>query len=388
MIEKFFITQPDPLLKLINLLKEDNRDYKIDLGVGVYKDSTGRTPVMRCVKLAEQLVIKQQATKAYIGADGNRPYIESLSHVVFGGGRHQRIVGLQTVGGTGALRLAAELIGLVHPNALVLLGEPSWLNHAPILRGVGLTPESHRYINDKGNSIDFEAICDSIRTAPIGAVILLQVCCHNPTGLDFSVEQWRELGILLRKGGIIPLLDLAYQGLGHGWIEDVEGLNALLNEVGEFLLAYSCDKNFGLYRERVGALFIGGEDVSHLQNALSNALSLARASYSMPPDHGAEVVRTILTTPSLLEEWETELKGMRERIQTVRANLASALPESYAFLRNQVGMFSCLPLTPGQIHALRERFAVYVAPNGRINIAGLRDEEIPLFVHALASVEY
>lgn len=388
MIEKFLPTQPDPLLNLIRLFKEDNRHYKIDLGVGVYKDSAGKTPVMRCVKLAEQLIYEEQTTKAYMGADGNKAYIESLSHLVFGGGRHQKIVGLQTVGGTGALRLAAELICLVHPNAPVLLGEPSWLNHAPILKGAGLTPEPHSYIIESGHSINFEAICDAIRTAPKGTVILLQVCCHNPTGLDFSVEQWRVLGILLRKGNILPLLDLAYQGLGHGWIEDIEGLNALLDEVEEFLLAYSCDKNFGLYRERVGALFIGGQNSSQLQNALSNSLSLARSSYSMPPDHGAEVVRTILTNSQLLMVWETELEEMRARIQTVRANLASALPESYAFLRNQVGMFSCLPLTPGQIHALRERFAVYVAPNGRINIAGLRDEEIPLFVHALASVEY
>lgn len=365
----------DGLLGLIGLYRADARPGKMDLGVGVFRDDAGRTPVMRAVKAAEATLLREQETKSYLGAEGDVRFVALLAEVAFGTDA-DRLVGVQTPGGTGALRLGAELIARSRPGAAVWIGAPTWPNHAPIFRDAGLRIETHRFFDVAGAAIDFDGMIEDLREARAGDVLLLHGCCHNPTGAGFSGAQWREIGRLCESRGLLPFVDLAYQGLGDGLDADAAAMRGLLGALPEAVIAYSCDKNFGLYRERVGALWVQSEASELVRGTV---LALARSIWSMPPDHGAAVVRTVLDDAALRADWVAELDAMRARINGLRSALAAG-HERLAAIGDQRGMFALLPLGPDAVEALRRDRGIYMAGNGRINIAGLTLDTIPAFV--------
>ena len=378
---------PDPLLSLIAESRRDPREHKIDLGVGVYRDEHGVTPVLRAVKSAERWLLDHQSTKSYLGPEGDVGFVELLKRLVCGDeiSSSNRLVGVQTPGGTGALRLAAELIAACSPGAKIWLGLPAWPNHHPIFTAAGISIEAYHYFDIPSQRLCFDEMIAAIKGARPGDVVLLQGCCHNPTGADFDITQWIVLGKLLAVRGLVPLIDLAYHGLGRGLAPDAVGIRVILEHVSEVLIAYSCDKNFGLYRERTGALFaVAGEPLG-ADLVFSNILSLARANWSMPPDHGAAVVRLILESEELTADWKRELEEMRKHIMDVRERLSTA-DASFAHLRRQYGMFSVLPIDSAAIARLKIEHGIYMVGSGRINVAGLRLEDIQRFAMALRSL--
>lgn len=381
-------SQPaDALLELIALCREDNRENKIDVGVGVFCDDQGHTPVMRAVKAAEIQLIHEQNTKSYLGSAGDIEFFRRLIPVVFGNdfSDHQRLSGLQTPGGTGALRLAFDLIYAAHPEAAVHYGNPTWVNHLQIIANTGLNSIAHPFYNKHKRQIDFDAVLDDLKHIKTGDVVLLHGCCHNPTGCDFTFDQWKAMSKIISERGLLPVIDLAYQGLGDGLEEDVAGLRWLSQQVDEMIVTYSCDKNFGLYRERTGAIFVLSQNAESRKIVQSNLIASTRTHWSMPPDHGAAAVRIILDNEALRVSWQTELRAMQQRIIHNRQSLAKA--DSYFTpLLQQKGMFSILPLLPEQIEQLRIEDAIYMAPSGRINVAGLTPTTIDPFVKAIQTV--
>ena len=376
----------DALLALIGAFRSDLRADKIDVGVGVYRDLEGRTPVLRAVKEAERRLVEGQPSKGYLGPEGDVGYFDALKPIIFGEfDFDERLSGLQTPGGTGALRLAAELIARARPGARIWVGNPTWPNHPPILKAAGLVVADYEHFDVVTQTLTIDRMLDALSDAAPGDVALLHGCCHNPTGADLDVDQWTAVATLLRDRGVLPLIDLAYQGLGTGLEEDALGTRIMLDIVGEGLVAHSCDKNFGLYRERVGALYALSESSEQSHIVQSNLLSLTRANWSMPPDHGAAIVRVILEDAALNADWRTELAEMRDRIQQIRDLLAQADP-ALAPLANQRGMFSTLPLSVGDVARLREMHGIYMPSSGRINLAGLTPETVVPFVDALASL--
>ena len=372
---------PDPLLSLIALYREDPRPQKIDLGVGVYRDEDGHTPIMRAMKVAEQKLVDEQPTKSYLGPEGDSGFVNLTARLALGS-QAEGLVGVQTPGGTGALRLAAALIQTARPGGTVWLGTPSWPIHAPIFESAGLTVRTYRHYNPATGGLAFEDLKRALQQARGGDVFLIHGCCHNPSGVDPDADQWTEIARLIAERGVVPLIDLADQGLGDGLDEDAAGARLLVAAVDEALIAYSCDKNFGLYRERTGALFV---KAAAAETARSNLHLLARYIWSMPPDHGAAAARIILETPALNADWRAELDTVRDRLNGVRQALAAAHPR-LAPLGDQKGMFSLLPLTPDQVSAIRRDHAVYMAGSGRINIAGLTLESVPRFAQAFDAV--
>jgi aromatic-amino-acid transaminase len=376
----------DSLLALIGLHRSDQRTDKIDLGVGVYKDEAGRTPVMGAVKTAEAMLLAGQGSKSYLGPEGDIGFFDRLTPIIFGDlDLSGRLSGLQTPGGTGALRLAGELIYRANPHARVLVGMPTWPNHVPLLEASGLQIVPHTFFDVTSQNICFDNVLEALNAASAGDVVLLHACCHNPTGADFSLEQWIALTEIIVARRLLPLVDMAYQGLGDGLDEDAAGLRLIAAAVPELLLAYSCDKNFGLYRERVGGLFAISATSTGAAITQSTLLALARANWSMPPDHGAAVVRIVLDSPDLSAQWRAELNEMRTRIADVRKVLSSLDP-SLASMVKQKGMFSTLALSGKQITDLRVDHAVYMAGSGRINLAGFVPTNIASFIGALALV--
>lgn len=372
---------PDPLLSLTRAFRNDPRPGKIDLGVGVYRDADGVSPVFRAVKAAEHALVAAQDTKAYVGPEGDFGFLACLQPIIFGSGRAaDDLFAVQTPGGTGALRLAAELACASRPGARVWLGAPSWPIHGQIFARAGLTVATYRHFDPATQRLDFEALMDALRRAEAGDLFLLHGSCHNPSGADLSAEQWRTVARAMAEAGVVPLLDFAYHGLGGGLEEDALGVRAVFEAVDDALLAYSCDKNFGLYRERTGALFVRAR--RHAEAVRTNILAIARCAWSMPPDHGAAVVRIILESPELTQLWRDELDGMRRRLREVRASLAAAHPR-LAPIAEQHGLFSILPLAPEQVEALRREAGIYMAASGRINVAGLNAETVTVLAKAL-----
>jgi aromatic-amino-acid transaminase len=373
---------PDALLSLTGQFRADARAGKLDLGVGVYRDLDGATPVFRAVKVAEAQLLADQRTKAYLGPEGDVGFLQRLEPILFGNTRQASVFGVQTPGGTGALRLGAELIAAAaRPSARMFMGGPTWPNHPQIFAAAGLCTVLYSYFDSQSQCVRFDEMMGVLQTAEMGDVLLLQACCHNPTGADLSIDQWRAVADLVARRGLTPLVDLAYQGLGSGLEEDAAGMRLVLEAAPDALLAYSCDKNFGLYRERVGALFALSQSPTQLDLAASNIKALARANWSMPPDHGAAVVRVILESEQLTEDWKAELEGMRHRIVEVRQALAGASPALKGLTR-QHGMFAQLPLSPAQVARMREQHGVYMAGSGRINLAGLTPATIAPFAKA------
>lgn len=372
---------PDPLLSLIALYKNDPRPQKLDLGVGVYRNAHGETPVFAAIKAAERVLLQDQPTKAYLGPEGDFGFLEAIAPVVFGSGAAgEGLFAVQTPGGTGALRLAAELANAGTPGARIWMGTPSWPIHAPIFRQAGLRVETSRYFDPASQRICFDEMMVALAKVEAGDLVLLHGACHNPTGADLSLAQWGDVAALLSARGAVPLIDLAYQGLGAGLDEDAAGMRLVMQASESAIVAYSCDKNFGLYRERTGALFVRAR--GHEDLVRSNILQLARCAWSMPPDHGAAAVRVILEDAGMTAQWRAELDAMRTRLNEVRAALAEADPRLEP-LRDQHGLFALLPLSPAQVEAMRRDHAVYMAGSGRINIAGLTTETVQPFVRAL-----
>lgn len=389
MLDRLDQQPPDALLALIKLHDADPRGDKIDLGVGVYRTGQGATPVFGAIKAAERKLVEEQDTKAYLGPEGDMGFVHALMPYVFGEDptRGGRIEGMQTPGGTGAVRLALALAKRAGVTR-VLMGTPSWPNHAQIVRDLELELVTFTHATGDG-AADLEALKQALAGARDGDAVLLHGCCHNPTGVDYTPEQWDEIAALLANSPALPVVDLAYQGLGEGMEADAYGVRAVVDAVPEALVAYSCDKNFGLYRDRVGAFYALAKDAGEIGRILSNGHALARAAWSMPPDHGAAAVRLILSDPKLTENWLDELEQMRVRIRQVRARLAEAGRIGgidLAPLGRQNGMFATLPLDKAQIDALREEHGIYMAGSGRINVAGLTSDNTAKFIAALAAV--
>ena len=379
---------PDGLLTLIGLFRDDPRNSKIDLGVGTYRNAAGITPVMEAIKAAERILLDGQQTKGYLGPEGDGRFVELLAPVAFGAADAHagRLVGVQTPGGSGALRLGGELIAAARPGARIWLGTPTWPNHRPVLEAAGLMVAEYRYFDPATQTLCFDDMMAALSAADPGDVVLLHGCCHNPTGAELDPAQWDAVAQLVAGRGLLPFIDLAYQGLGGGLDADAYGARRVLAAAEEALVAYSCDKNFGLYRERTGALFALARDADAASVVFGNLLTLARVNWSMPPDHGAAAVRIVLDSPELSRLWRTELEAMCRRINAVRTALAEAEPR-LAFLSRQRGMFSLLPITPETVATLRRDHGIYMAGSGRINLAGLQVADAGIFVNALRAVD-
>ena len=373
----------DSLLALIALCEADPRNDKIDVGVGVFRDAAGNTPILKVMKEAEQRLHDTQVTKAYLGSAGDKRFAELLRPILLG--KHagdEGIAGLQTPGGCGALRLGFELLAETNPAARVLVGTPTWPNHPPIIRAVRLTEVDYPYYERGQGIIRFEDMIAALEGAEAGDVALLHGCCHNPTGADLSEDQWREVVRVVSERGLIPLIDIAYQGFGRGLDEDAFGVRLMLDTCDEVVIAQSCDKNFSVYRDRVGSLWVKTGSKSATETAMAHVHQRAREMWSMPPDHGAACVHIILDDPQLHGQWLIELAAMRDRINAVRQRIASADPR-LAFIGRQFGMFSMLPLSKEQVLKLREDEAIYMADSGRFNVVGLGDDQIDRFVAAV-----
>jgi aspartate/tyrosine/aromatic aminotransferase len=375
--------QSDSLLALIAMANADPRADKIDVGVGVYRDGVGNTPILRAVKKAEKLLWEIQQTKSYVGGFGDKRYTELLRPIVLG--RHaddDRIVGLHTPGGCGALSLGFKLIAAAHPGAKVHVGTPTWPNHVPVIEAAGLNIVQYPYYERLQTCIRFDAMMDALGKAESGDVVLLHGCCHNPTGADLDDGQWRAVVEVVSRRGLIPFVDIAYQGLGRGFAEDAAGLHALLDACDEVVFAQSCDKNFGVYRDRVGSLWLKTGSAEASKRAMDHVIQIAREMWSMPPDHGAACVRIVLDTPDLRADWDAEVGEMRDRINRIRSKIAAADPR-LAYIGGQFGMFSMLPVTPEQVRKLREDHAIYMADSGRFNVIGMADHAVDRFIAAV-----
>ena len=373
----------DSLLALIALCDADPRPEKIDVGVGVFRDAVGNTPILKVMKEAEQRLVDTQVTKAYLGSAGDKRFAELLRPILLGPhADDDRIIGLQTPGGCGALRLGFELLAEVNGDARVLVGTPTWPNHPPIIRAVGLQQVDYPYYERGQGIIRFEDMIGALEAAEPGDVALLHGCCHNPTGADLSEEQWREIVRVVSTRGLIPLIDIAYQGFGRGLDEDAFGVRAMLDACDEVIIAQSCDKNFSVYRDRVGSLWIKSGSAATTATAMAHVYQIAREMWSMPPDHGAAAVHIILEDEELRAHWLVELQGMRDRINSVRRRIADADPR-LAFIGRQFGMFSMLPLSKEQVLKLRRDDAIYMADSGRFNVVGLGDDQIDRFIAAV-----
>ncbi len=383
LIETLGPIESDSLLALIAMANADRRADKIDVGVGVYRDGEGRTPILRAIKAAEQRQWNEQQTKAYLGGAGDKRYTELLRPIVLG--RHAgdtRILGLHTPGGCGALSLGFKLIAAARPDARVLVGTPTWPNHIPVIEAAELEVASYPFYDREERRIRFEDMLARLGVANRGDVALLHGCCHNPTGADLDDDQWAQVVRIVSDRRLLPFVDIAYQGLGRGLHEDARGLHLLLDACDEVIIAHSCDKNFGLYRDRVGSLWIktGTEQSSRV--AMDHVLQIAREMWSMPPDHGAAAVRIVLEDEGLTADWKSELADMRERIARVRARIAGSDPR-LAYIAGQYGMFSMLPLDKAQVQALRDDHAIYMADSGRFNVLGMADHVLDRFIAAI-----
>ncbi len=389
MLNRLSPQAPDALLALIRLHAADPRADKIDLGVGVYRTDDGATPVFRAIKAAEQKLVDEQDSKSYLGPEGDIGFVNALMPYIFGADATMggRIAGMQTPGGTGAVRLAVALAQKAGVKR-VHMGVPSWPNHAQIMADIALEVATFDHAEADG-SANLDAVLRAIRSAGPDEAILLHSCCHNPTGVDYTPEQWDAIAAAIAETGIFPIIDSAYQGLGQGLEEDAIGMRMVLARVPEALIAYSCDKNFGMYRDRVGALYMLAERPDGLDAITSNANALARANWSMPPDHGAAAVRLILRDPDLTQVWLAELDEMRARMRQVRDALAAAGTAGRIDLTPlglQNGLFSIVPVTKDEVVTLREDHGIYMAASGRINIAGLTMANLPKFIAALEQV--
>ncbi|CAM3494634.1 Aspartate/tyrosine/aromatic aminotransferase [Paracoccus nototheniae] len=379
---------PDKILMLIEEFKADTRQGKIDLGVGVYKDPQGVTPVMRAVKAAEHRIWESQTTKAYTGLAGEPEYRNAMASMILSDVPADRLASVATVGGTGAIRQALELARLANPDVRVFVSDPTWPNHLSIMKFMGLPFTEYRYFDGTTRGVDFDGMKADIAKAAKGDIVLLHGCCHNPTGANLTPEQWAEVADILQASGAVPLIDLAYQGFGDGLDADATGTRLIADRLPEVLIAASCSKNFGIYRERTGILMTLAENTAARDLAQGSMAYLNRQNYSFPPDHGARIVSTILTDAALRADWAAELEEVRNTMLGLRDQLASELrdlsgSDRFDFIAHHRGMFSRLGATPEQVAALKTEAAIYMVGDSRLNIAGLNRDTAPILARAI-----
>lgn len=382
----------DAILGLIAEHREDPRSQKIDLGVGVYRNAAGETPVLDAVKQAEQRVLDAQVTKAYLGTAGDPGFNTAMQALTFGASdTAERVRTLQAPGGSGSLRVAASLILRARPDATLWVGDPTWANHVPLLGGAGLTLKTHPYYDTERHVIRLDAMLDALRSVPKGDMVLLHACCHNPSGLDPTDEQWREIAQVLVERDLVPFIDMAYQGFARDLDEDAFVIRHLAAQVPEMIVCSSCSKNFGLYRDRVGTLSIMAENATVADTVFSQVNNVVRTIYSMPPDHGAAVVRTILEDDTLRATWTAELAEMRERLTKMRRLLHDALRDKapdhdFSHLARATGMFCFLGVTSAEVERLKREFGIYMVDSSRINVAGITPENVEYLADSIAAV--
>jgi aromatic-amino-acid transaminase len=391
MFESLETAAPDAIFAVMAAVRADPRPHKIDLSIGVYHDRERRSPIMRAVREAERRLLASEATKSYLALAGHDRFNAGMTALVFGDLARDRIRAAQTPGGTGAVRVLAELVKRARPDARLWLSAPTWPNHPPVMRAAGLETRTYPYFDPSTNDVQAEALLAALGEAGPGDVVLLHGCCHNPTGAELRPEHWDAIAELAVARGFLPFVDFAYQGFGDGLEEDAAGLRRLAARVPQMLVAASCSKNFGLYRDRVGCAFVLGASPERADVMLGQLLAVARANYSSPPAHGAAVVGAILDDAALRATWQAELDDMRAHMLGLRRDLAASLRarsngDRFDFVERHRGMFSLLGASPEQVARLRDEHAVYVVGAGRINVAGLPEAEIDRLADALVSV--
>jgi aspartate aminotransferase len=392
MFEQLQSAPADQILALIGLYRADPRPDKVDLGVGVYKDRNGKTPVMRAIREAEKRLLQNQDTKTYVGIAGDVGFNTAMAKLAFGSAADlTRIRAIQAPGGSGALRLIAELLNRAKPQATIWVSKPTWPNHVPVMQSAGLQVREYPYFDADSGTVRFEAMLTALKGAKSGDVVLLHGCCHNPTGANLDDAQWAGLADVLVECSLVPFVDIAYQGFGEGLETDATGLRILAAKVPEMVVASSCSKNFAVYRDRVGAAMVLVKDSSQADVAMSQMQSVARTLYSMPPDHGAAVVRMVLEDQALRADWEAELEEMRLRMLRLRVEFAEALrrqsnSDRFDFIASHRGMFSLLGITKAQVERLRAEHGVYIVGDSRINVAGLPEDGIDKLAKAVVAV--
>ncbi len=382
----------DKILALMQMYREDPRDQKIDLGVGVYKNAEGVTPVMRAVKAAEKRILEEQESKAYTGLAGDPAYADAMIGLILGTSVPRgNIAAVATPGGTGACRQAFEMIRMANPSARVFVSNPTWPNHLSILNYLGMETVQYRYFDGETRGVDFDGMVEDLKTAKAGDVVLLHGCCHNPTGANLNMVQWQEVVNIINELGLVAMIDIAYQGFGDGLEEDAQATRLVASSVKRCLIAASCSKNFGVYRERTGLLMAISDDAAQTALNQSTLAFLNRQNYSFPPDHGARVVTTILNDKALRADWAAELEEVRLSMLGLRQQLAYELQrlggsDRFGFIAQHRGMFSRLGAAPELVEKLRADHGIYMVGDSRLNIAGLNATTVPILAKAIVDV--
>lgn len=385
----------DPILGLLTQYREDTHPQKVDLGVGVYKDPAGNTPILNCVKKAEKFRLETETTKVYIGPTGSPQFNTLITQLAFGSDHSaiiaNRIRTVSTPGGTGALRVAGDFIKRCNPNAVLWVSDPTWANHTGLFEAAGITVKTYPYYDYDSKSLKFDEMLAALSQVSPDDVVLFHACCHNPSGMDLTTEQWDKVVALTKEQGFTPLIDMAYQGFGDGVDIDAYGVRKMAAAVDSMILCSSCSKNFGLYRERIGSCSVIAKDANTANIAQSVLLYVVRCLYSMPPAHGAAIVETILGSKELTQEWLDELKVMRDRINGNRAILveklkANGVERDFSFIARQKGMFSFLGVNPEQVARLQKEFSIYMVGSSRISIAGISEDNVDYLAKSIAKV--
>ncbi|MEL4341978.1 amino acid aminotransferase [Shewanella xiamenensis] len=385
----------DPILGLLTQYREDTHPQKVDLGVGVYKDPAGNTPILNCVKKAEKFRLETETTKVYIGPTGSPQFNTLMTQLAFGSDHSaiiaNRIRTVSTPGGTGALRVAGDFIKRCNPNAVLWVSDPTWANHTGLFEAAGITVKTYPYYDYDSKSLKFDEMLAALSQVSPDDVVLFHACCHNPSGMDLTTEQWDKVVALTKEQGFTPLIDMAYQGFGDGVDIDAYGVRKMAAAVDNMILCSSCSKNFGLYRERIGSCSVVAKDANTANIAQSVLLYVVRCLYSMPPAHGAAIVETILGSKELTQEWLDELKVMRDRINCNRMILveklkANGVERDFSFIARQKGMFSFLGVNPEQVARLQKEFSIYMVGSSRISIAGISEDNVDYLAKSIAKV--
>lgn len=385
----------DPILGLLAKYHQDTNPKKIDLGVGVYKNEAGETTVLNCVKKAEQHRTDTETSKVYLGPTGSTLFNDEMSKLIFGENHkvlnENRVRTVSTPGGTGALRVTAEFIKACKPGATIWVSNPTWANHTGLFEAAGLTVKVYPYYDYENKNLDFDGMLAALKQVSANDAVLLHACCHNPSGMDLNNEQWQQVADIAKSVGFTPVIDMAYQGFGQGLDEDAYGLRLMAESVKEMVVCSSCSKNFGLYRERIGACTVIGATSLQADIAYSVVLAVVRVIYSMPPAHGAALVETILTSDELRNEWYAELAEMRNRINGNRQLIVNKLIENgvtrdFSFITKQAGMFSFLGITPEQVQQLQDEYSIYMVGSSRMSIAGIANSNVDYLAQSIAKV--
>ena len=384
----------DPILGLLAKYRIDENPQKIDLGVGVYKNEAGHTAILACVKKAEQHRIDTEDSKVYIGPTGSPLFNEEMSKLIFGTHKvllENRTRTFSTPGGTGALRVAGEFINSCKAGATIWVSNPTWANHLAVFEAAGLTVKTYPYYDHENKTLDFDGMLAALKEVSADDVVLLHACCHNPSGMDLTNEQWQQVVEVAKGVGFTPLIDMAYQGFGAGLDEDAYGLRLMADNVKEMIVCSSCSKNFGLYRERIGACTLIAESSNSADLVASVLAYVIRGIYSMPPAHGAAIVETILSSTELTAQWHGELKEMRDRINGNRQLLVDKLKENgvtrdFSFIARQSGMFSFLGITPEQVQLLQDEYSIYMVGSSRMSIAGIANQNVDYLAQSIAKI--